>query len=259
MNNPSIEDVKRFWDRRPCNIRHSNAPIGTKTYFDEVEARRYFVEPHIPNFCEFESWQNRRVLEIGCGIGTEAVNFVRGGASYTGLELSEESLRIAQQRFSLFELPGRFILGDAEEADKYFSDETFDLIYSFGVLHHTLDIQNALRSMKALSHVGTKIKVMIYANESYKQALIEEGLEQPEAQFGCPIANSYTKSEAEILFKNAGFKDIKIRQDHIFPYEVEAYKNYRYTKLPWFAAMPDHIYNAFKKNFGWHLLIEASA
>jgi SAM-dependent methyltransferase len=259
VNNPTIQDVKKFWDGRPCNIRHSSAPIGTKIYFDEVEARRYFVEPHIPIFCEFESWKNQKVLEIGCGIGTEGINFSRSGANYTGLELSGESLKIAQQRFSLFELPGRFILGDAEEADQYFSGETFDLIYSFGVIHHTLDIKKALRSMRLLSHNGTQIKVMIYARESYKQALIEEGLEQPEAQYGCPIANTYTVSEAEVLFKDAGFKNIKIRQDHIFPYEVEAYRNYQYKKHPWFEAMPAAIYDALRKNFGWHLLIDASA
>jgi ubiquinone/menaquinone biosynthesis C-methylase UbiE len=147
---------------------------------------------------------------------------------------------------------GLRILGDAEKADQYFSGETFDLIYSFGVIHHTLDIKNALRSMKELSHKGTQIKVMIYAKESYKQALIEEGLEQPEAQYGCPIANTYTVSEAKNLFKEAGFNNIKIRQDHIFPYEVEAYKNYQYRKLPWFDSMPEKIFDALKKNFGWN-------
>ena len=259
MNNPTIEDVKKFWDNRPCNIQHSNAPFGTKEYFNEVEARRYFVEPHIPIFCEFKKWTNRKVLEIGCVIGTEGLNFSRSGANYTGLELSSESLKITEQRFSLFQLPGRFILGDAEEADHYFSGVTFDLIYSFGVIHHTLDIKNALRSMKALSHDGTQIKVMIYAKNSYKQALIDEGLEQPEAQHGCPIANTYTVSEAEALFEAAGFKNIQIRQDHIFPYEVEAYKNFQYKKHQWFESMPSAVYEALKKKFGWHLLIDATS
>ena len=55
--NKSVADVRRFWDRRPCNIRHSPKPVGSKEYFDEVEARKYFVEPHIPGFAEFERWR----------------------------------------------------------------------------------------------------------------------------------------------------------------------------------------------------------
>jgi hypothetical protein len=50
----SIQDVRDYWNNRPCNIRHSTAEIGTQEYFDQVEARKYFVEPHIPGFAEFE-------------------------------------------------------------------------------------------------------------------------------------------------------------------------------------------------------------
>ena len=60
---PSIEDVKAYWNARPCNVRHSPAPVGTREYFDQVEARKYFVEPHIPQFAEFDRWAGERVLE----------------------------------------------------------------------------------------------------------------------------------------------------------------------------------------------------
>ena len=70
-----IERVQDYWNERPCNIRHSSSPVGSQQYFDEVEARKYFVEPHIPGFAQFERWQGKRVLEIGCGIGTDTINF----------------------------------------------------------------------------------------------------------------------------------------------------------------------------------------
>src|SRR5262245_22458184 len=60
----SVEEVREYWNRRPCNIRHSSKPVGGKEYFDEVEARKYFVEPHIPGFAEFALWRGKRVLEI---------------------------------------------------------------------------------------------------------------------------------------------------------------------------------------------------
>jgi hypothetical protein len=60
----AISQVREYSDERPCNIRHSTAPIGSTQYFDEVEARKYFVESHIPSFAEFERWRGKRVLEI---------------------------------------------------------------------------------------------------------------------------------------------------------------------------------------------------
>src|SRR4051794_31795617 len=94
----SIADVRSYWDARPCNIRHSTKPVGSREYFDEVEARKYFVEPHIPVFADFERWKGKRVLEVGCGIGTDSINFARAGAELTAVDLSGESLRIAQER-----------------------------------------------------------------------------------------------------------------------------------------------------------------
>ena len=79
-----IEAVRDYWNARPCNIRHSQKPRGTQAYFDEVETRKYFVEPHIPEFAEFPRWNDKTVLEIGCGIGTDTINFLRNGAKVRG-------------------------------------------------------------------------------------------------------------------------------------------------------------------------------
>jgi len=252
-----IEDVKQYWNSRPCNIRHSNKKIGTKEYFDEVEHRKYFVESHIPKFADFGNWSGKTVLEIGCGIGTDAVNFARGGATYTGVELSEESLEIARNRFDLFDLKGNFLLGDAENLESIFDGKKFDLIYSFGVLHHTPSIVKALSGIKKLAHENSTIKIMIYAKNSWKQEMINAGLDQPEAQYGCPIANSYSKEEITNLLISSGLSPVSLEQAHIFPYMVEPYKNYEYIKQPWFENMPDDVFGVIEKSFGWHLLINA--
>ena len=255
---PGIEDVKSFWDSRPCNIRHSSAPIGTKLYFDEVEARKYFVEPHIPKFANFAEWKDSNVLEVGCGIGTDAVNFARNGANYSAIELSKESLSITKTRFEVFGLNGRLLLGNVEKVDDLFPGETFDLIYSFGVLHHTPDIKKALTALRKLAKMTTKLRIMVYAKYSWKSALIEAGLEQPEANFGCPIANVYTREEIQKLMLDTGWKVTKLSQDHIFPYVVSEYKNYNYKLEPFFEHMPAAIYAALQSHLGWHLLVEAT-
>jgi ubiquinone/menaquinone biosynthesis C-methylase UbiE len=257
QNEVGIESVKQFWDARPCNIRHSNKPLGSKEYFDEVEIRKYFVEPHIPKFADFATWKGKSVLEIGCGIGTDAVNFARAGAIYTGIELSEESLKIARNRFNLFDLEGNLLLGNAENLDSLNLKSNFDLIYSFGVLHHTPNISKALSGIKRMASKNSIIKIMVYAKNSWKQVMINAGLDQPEGQPGCPIANSYSKEEiSQLLFAN-GIQPVTLEQDHIFPYVIESYKNYQYTKQPWFECMPNEVFKVLEKDFGWHLLITA--
>lgn len=252
---PTLKEVQDFWNTRPCNLRHSNAPVGTKQYFDEVEERKYFVEPHIPAFADFPNWVGKRVLEIGCGMGTDATNFARNGAIYTGVELSSESLNLAKQRFEVFGLSGRFIEGNAEEIGQLLRGETFDLIYSFGVLHHTPSIENALKSIYTLMHSESVFKMMVYAENSWKSAMISAGLDQPEAQYGCPIANTYTKREITAVLHKLGFSVESIQQDHIFPYVVEEYKKYNYVREPWFQNMPQEVFRAIERELGWHLLI----
>ena len=255
----TLSEVQNYWDSRPCNIRHSKSEIGTRAYFEEVEARKYFVEPHIPAFADFASWKGKKVLEIGCGIGTDAINFVKSGAIYTGVELSNSSLDLTKKRFEVFGYKAQnLLIGNAEEISDLLPGQTFDLIYSFGVLHHTPSIEKALASIQKISGSNTMLKIMVYAENSYKQAMINDGLDQPEAQFGCPIANSYTREKITHLLNTAGFSVSKIFQDHIFPYKVEHYKNYEYFREDWFQSMPAKVFEVLEKNFGWHLLVDAS-
>lgn len=169
-----ISRVRDYWNGRPCNIRHSTAPIGTKEYFDQVEARKYFVEYHIPGFAEFERWQGKRVLEIGCGIGTDTISFARAGAQVTTVDLSEKSIELARQRATIYGLDDRirFCPGNAEELSRFVPAEPYDLIYSFGVIHHTPHPEVVLEQLHAYTRPGTTLKVMVYHRRSWKVAWI---------------------------------------------------------------------------------------
>lgn len=251
-----LSAVRDYWNRRPCNIRHSPAEVGTLEYFNQVEARKYFVEPHIPGFAQFERWRGKRVLEIGCGIGTDATNFARAGADYTGVELSEVSLELARKRFELFGLRGRFLVGNGESVDALLVGEKFDLVYSFGVIHHTPEPRKVAVAVGKLLESTGEFRLMVYAKHSWKSAMIEAGLDQPEAQAGCPIAETY--DDAQLYSLLDGFKITEIRQAHIFPYVLEAYLRYEYVVQPWFSSMPNEVFTALESRLGWHMLVTAA-
>jgi hypothetical protein len=97
---------------------------------------------------------------------------------------------------------------------------------------------------------------MLYAKNSWKNAMIEAGLDQPEAQSGCPIAFTYTHDEVRELLAGL-FTVTEIKQAHIFPYVIEKYVKYEYERQPWFQAMPQEVFAALERSFGWHTLITA--
>lgn len=253
----TITNVKEFWDNRPCNIRHSQQPIGSKEYFDEVEQKKFFVEPHILSFTDFSQWKGKKVLEIGCGIGTAAVNFAKYGANYTAIELSDESINLAKIRFEKYGLVGNFYQGNAENISDYVPVETYDLIYSWGVIHHTPNPKKVITELKKYIDSSSLLKLMVYAKNSWKNYMIEAGLDQPEAQDSCPIAYTYTKEEIGTNLLDQDFEILSIKQDHIFPYQIPEYKQSIYVKQPWFRDMPDEMFAVLEKNLGWHLMIDA--
>lgn len=253
---PTINEVKSFWDNRPCNVRHSKKEVGTKEYFDEVERKKFFVEPHIKSFSKFNEWNGKKVLEIGCGLATAGINFARYGADYTGVELSKESLALAKKRFEVYNQNGQFYQGNAESLSDFLPEEKYHLIYSWGVIHHTPHPEKIIKEVsKYLSKDGV-FKLMMYASDSWKNYMISIGLDQPEAQYGCPIAYTYTEEEIHDLLSE-DFDIISIEKDHIFPYQIEQYKEGKYVKQPWFDVMPDEMFKVLEKKLGWHLLITA--
>ena len=167
----SIQQVKDYWNARPCNIRHSTAEVGTEEYFNQVEARKYFVEPHIPGFAEFEKWRGKRVLEIGCGIGTDTMNFARAGADVTAVDLSAESIKLAKTRAEVFGLSDRiqFFEANGERLSEFIPQGKFDLVYSFGVIHHSPFPEKIVAQIRDnFVEPGSTLKLMVYNRHSWK-------------------------------------------------------------------------------------------
>ena len=263
-----IDQVKSFWDRRPCNIRHSDKPVGTKEYFDEVEARKYFVEPHILGFAQHERWKGKKVLEIGCGIGTDSLRFARAGADITCTDLSESSLDLTKQRFNVYGLRASFYQGNAEELSSFIPVEPYDLIYSFGVIHHTPNPRRVIEQLSHYVHPGTEIRIMLYSKWSWKALWIvatygkcqvwkARDLVQTysEAESGSPV--TYTYSPKDVVQLLDGYEVTEVRKDHIFPYVIGKYVKYQYQWVWYFRWIPMPFFRWFERKLGWHTLVVA--
>jgi SAM-dependent methyltransferase len=185
------------------------------------------------------------------------MNFARAGALVTAVDLSEQSLSLARQRAKVFGLDKTitFHQANVEELSVSVPVEPYDLVYSFGVIHHTPNPPRAITQIRNYMGESSELRLMVYAKNSWKHIMIEAGFDQPEAQSGCPFAFTYTHGEVRELL--AGFHVLDIRQDHIFPFVVEKYVKYEYELVPWFASMPKEMFAALNKKLGWHLLITA--
>lgn len=265
----TLPEVRAYWNRRPCNIRHSAKEVGTREYFDEVEERKYFVEPHIPAFAEFDKWKGKKVLEVGCGIGTDSINFARAGADLTVVDLSDESLALCRKRFDVYGLKAHFYCANAEELSSVVPVQTFDLIYSFGVIHHTPHPERVIAELRKYAAPHTELRAMLYSRWSWKGLwiLLKQGKGAfwkadelvriySEAETGSPVTFTYDPAGVRRLLQ--GFRVERIWKDHIFPYRIDEYVHYRYVPVWYFRWLPNGVFRALETWLGWHTMAIAT-
>ncbi len=272
FENVPIEQVAAFWSRRPCNIRHSLIDIDKDplAYSKAVTARKRFVEPHIAPFADFQRWDGKAVLEVGCGIGTDTLDFARHGAEVVAVDLSAKSLEVAEKRARAEGLADRieFVQGDAESLDAVVPVRPFDLVYSFGVIHHTPHYWRALGQAQKYLWPGGTFKFMVYNRRSWRtlqilwetrvsryKSLDERIAAHSEAQTGCPVTWTFSKRQIRSILSYLWIKEI--RAAHIFKYEVEPYIHHKYVEaMPW-RLVPSGLFQVLERLMGWHLLVTA--
>src|SRR5258708_17977201 len=153
--------------------------------------------PEVMGFTEFAG---ARLLEVGCGMGTDLLQFARGGASVTGVDLTPLSIQISQQHFAVYGMRGDFAISDAEHLP--FADESFDVVYSNGVLHHTPDTAGAVCEIHRVLKPGGLARVMLYYRHSanyWGQIILRHGLLHGELLRG--------NSPGEIMSKYVEFNE----------------------------------------------------
>src|SRR6185503_11603511 len=200
------ERVRAFWQAHPCGTKFGDAEMGTREFFERVEAHRYAKEWHIPAAAGFASTRGLRVLEIGCGMGTDGAQFAAAGADYTGIDLTEAAIDLARKKFAIAGLKGEFRVADAEKLD--FADESFDVVYSHGVLHHTPDTEGAIKEIHRVLKTGGRAVVMLYHRGSYNyrigiRVLRRAGAGLLKSESGIRIVNRLTGEPIDSLREHA--------------------------------------------------------
>jgi SAM-dependent methyltransferase len=156
--------VQRYWDSIPCGSREPAESIDDPLFFRSHSQIRYEREPEILTFADFECWKGRRVLEIGVGLGADFVQFSRAGARAVGIDLSHQSVKLARRNAQLNHAPESLANGDAELLP--FVDEAFDLVYSWGIFHHTPDTARAVDEVYRVLKPSGECRIMLYHRRS---------------------------------------------------------------------------------------------
>ncbi|HEY8410265.1 MAG TPA: class I SAM-dependent methyltransferase [Pyrinomonadaceae bacterium] len=158
--------AREQWAQDPCGAEYDRQhELGTREFFDRIEQHRYSqYAPWMPRLMGFDQFRGARLLEIGCGMGTDLLQFARGGARCTGIDLTPRSIEITRHHFALYDARGAFMIADGEHLP--FASESFDVVYSNGVLHHTPDTAGAIREVHRVLRPGGTAKVMLYHRNS---------------------------------------------------------------------------------------------
>jgi ubiquinone/menaquinone biosynthesis C-methylase UbiE len=230
MEKEKLEAIKQ-WTNDPCGTVAGDFEEGSKEFFEAVAKNRYKAyAPWLKKLIDGIDVKDKTVLELGCGLGTDLMSFARNGAKVIGLDLTPKHIEFAKKLFKISNMPAEFVLGDAESMD--IPSESIDVVYSFGVLHHTPHIDKAVAEIQRVLKPGGLAVVGLYHKNSWQYwiniFLIHGVFKRKLANMTMndllssvieystsgarPLVNVYTKSDCRRMFKK--FTGIKIKNDH---------------------------------------------
>ena len=159
------ERVKGYWNKASCGTEYTNQKKFSQSYFEEIEELRYKIEPEIFSFAQFTRFRDKKVLEVGVGAGTDFLQWVRAGADAYGIDLTQEAIDNVTERLAACDLRAKDVcVADAENIP--YRDDSFDCVYSWGVIHHSPNMEKCLAEIIRVTKLGGTIKLMIYNRRS---------------------------------------------------------------------------------------------
>lgn len=258
----SLNDVAEFWDSEPCGTRYLRSAID----FAGQAENRYRLEPHIHDFAQFSSARGLKVLEIGVGIGADYEQWLKAGALATGVDVSAASLELTRRRCELAGLKPDLRHANAESLP--FPSNSFDVVYSYGVMHHSPNTEACLREAWRVLKPGGKARVMLYHHASLTAFMlwVRYGVWRGQSVRQCaserlesPGTRTFTRNEVLRLMRD--FEKIRVQQafspgDLLLHQPSVRFRGIFYQLL--WRIFPRSVVRRLAKRWGLFLLIEAT-
>jgi SAM-dependent methyltransferase len=245
-----IEEIQRYWNERIHDLEMTDAEVGTKAFFDDLDEYRFDKLHYLPRLVDFASFRDRRLLEVGCGIGTDLARFARGGARVTGVDLSETAIELARKNFALNGLAAEELRVANGEALPY-PNEVFDVVYAHGVIQYTADPAQLIRECHRVLKPGGTAIFMVYNRVSWLNALskvMKVALEHEDA----PVLKKFSIAEFRALLQP--FKASRIVPER-FPVKSRLHKGWKGVAFnTMFVGTFNALPTSLVRPLGWHLM-----
>jgi SAM-dependent methyltransferase len=247
---PSIDEIQRYWNERIHDLEMTEHPVGSREFFDDLDDYRFDKLHYLPRLVDFSAYRGQRLLEVGCGIGTDLVRFAHGGALVTGIDLSRTAIDLARRNFELHGVHAED-LQVANGEDIPYGDDAFDVVYAHGVVQYTRDASRLIRECHRVLKPGAQGIFMVYNRVSWLSAmstLMNVSLEHQDA----PVLRTFSIGEFRQLL--APFADVRIVPER-FPVKSRLHKGWKATLYnTCFVGAFNTLPKALVRRFGWHLM-----
>lgn len=266
-------NVKAHWEEETCGTRYGDES-DRKSFFDEISRSRYKLEPYLPAFADFQSASGKTVLEIGVGAGADFQNWCHYASHATGIDLTKRAIALTDERLRLNAVESaKYTLLTSDAENLPFDNGSFDIVYSWGVLHHTPDTHRAFQEAFRVLKPGGSIKAMIYHDPSwtglmlYVQHALLRGKPNRKMRdvvfehLESPGTKVFTVGEASRFLTDIGFSEIKLTPK-FGPGDLLLIKPSRKYDSPFFKLIwriyPRWLVRLMGERFGLSLLINAT-
>jgi ubiquinone/menaquinone biosynthesis C-methylase UbiE len=245
-----IDAIERYWNARIHDLEMTAHPVGTLAFFDDLDDYRFDKLHYLPALVDFNGFAGQRLLEVGCGIGTDLVRFARGGARVTGVDLSRTAIDLAAQNFALHRQTPEALKVANGEALPY-PDASFDHVYGHGVIQYTADPAQLIREChRVLKPGGTGI-FMVYNRVSWLNAL-SKIMKVPLEHEDAPVLRKFSIPEFRALL--APFADVRIVPER-FPVKSRLHRGWKGLAFnTCFVGTFNSLPRAWVRRYGWHLM-----
>lgn len=245
----TTDEVRRYWNARIHDLEMTTHPVGSREFFADLDAYRFDKLRYLPELVDFNGFAGRRLLEVGCGIGTDLARFARGGAVVTGVDLSQTAIDLAAKNFSGLGLAGDLRVGDGEALP--FADRSFDVVYGHGVLQYAVRPERIIAEARRVLVPGGVGIFMVYNRVSWLNGLskvMKVALEHEDA----PVLRKYTIGEFRALL--APFAEVRIVPER-FPVKSKLHGGWKGAAFNTFFVGPfNAVPRPLVRRFGWHLM-----